>query len=92
MDMSKFQENFCEHLKKRDIPVSKLASRLKSNKSTLWNWSIGVRPQSIDTLKKIADFFEVEFYEFLFGMPDPHSKKENEDNAPIKIELTIRRQ
>lgn len=90
--MSNFQENFCNNLKRKNIRVANLAHKLKSNKSTLWNWTIGVRPASIDTLRKIAEFFEIDFYYFLFGECDPFSQKENADLQDLisgKYELII---
>jgi transcriptional regulator with XRE-family HTH domain len=90
MSESDFQKKFCELLKKHNTSATKLASKIGTNKSTLFNWSVGVRPQSIDTLKKIADIFEIELYDLLFGTRDPFSQKPQEADH-VFLEIMIKK-
>lgn len=50
----------------RRITAVALATKINSNKSTIHNYFNGTLPQTVITLKKIADFFEVELDELVF--------------------------
>ena len=60
-------ENLSRLLKKKGLSVSQVAMAIEMNKSTLHNYCNGVVPRNIQTLIKIADFFDISLTELLFG-------------------------
>ncbi len=87
----KLAENLNRLMKKRKMTISQTALVIEMNKSTLHNYCNGVAPRNVITLKKLADYFEVDLTELLFG---PQAGSEPILKAPLlegTYELVIRR-
>lgn len=69
--------------KLRNITQEELARRIRSTRSALSQYELGTRSPDYDTLKRMADYFEVST-DFLLGKDD--SKKEVEIDE-IKMKL-----
>ncbi len=51
----------------RKFTQESLVIKLNISKSSLHNYCNGVHPRNLETLKKIADFFEISLNELIFG-------------------------
>ncbi len=71
------QQNLKKLLSERDLSIHQLSRKTNINKSTLHNYLSGVNPQGIQTLLKLASFFEVSLEQLLFS-PDHHLQIKNQ--------------
>lgn len=84
-------ENLKKLARNRDISPVTLATRTNSNKSTVHNYFSGSLPQTVMTLKKIADYFEVGLDELVFREISIPLIKEKSAQVEGKYEVTIKR-
>ncbi|MBX9766972.1 MAG: helix-turn-helix transcriptional regulator [Bdellovibrionales bacterium] len=84
-------------LKNNGIGVSALARETGISRKTLENWLEGQKPQNIEQVKTVADFFSISVDELCFGLSvrAPEAKTEfeqhqDEINAGV-FEVVLRR-
>ena len=65
--MAKFKDRLKELRIEKELSQSKLAEKLGVDFRTISNWENGVRKPDIDTLVKIARFFDVST-DYLLGL------------------------
>ncbi len=51
----------------RKLTLAALADKLSISKSSLHNYCIGVHPRNLQTINKIAAFFEISINDLVFG-------------------------
>ncbi len=59
---------------RRGLSPSRLASHLSLGKSTIHNYCYGVLPRGLESLRKIADFFDLSMQELIFEDLDNPSR------------------
>lgn len=80
-------------MKKKDITFKRLALETQVPKTTLFTWTSGVNPKSINYLKSVADYFGVEVHYLLYGKPDsmgpinPQLTRDKKLRATLEISL-----
>lgn len=84
-------ENLRRLAKEREISAVSLAAKTNSNKSTVHNYFTGSLPQTVMTLKKIADFFGVELDDLVFKEISSSFKKERFSQLEGRYELIIKK-
>lgn len=62
-----FSKKLSELIKQRGLSVSQTATRVGMNKTTLHNYCNGVVPRNLESLIKLADFFEISLDHLLNG-------------------------
>ena len=72
-----FSETLVELLKKHNLTPLKLAKEINVPKSIVYEWKNGEREPSIETMKKLSDYFGVSI-EYLTGRTDMSETAENE--------------
>lgn len=64
-------------LKKHDLTVAKLSRATGVSQKTLHSWLDSKTPSNLDSVKKIANYFDLTLEELLFGeVPKPKNKLE----------------
>ncbi|OQW52469.1 MAG: hypothetical protein A4S09_17535 [Proteobacteria bacterium SG_bin7] len=62
-----FARNLYKLMASRKLTLVTLAEKLNISKSSLHNYCNGVHPRNLETLNKIADFFQISVNDLIFG-------------------------
>lgn len=84
-------KNLKKLAKVKGISPVTLATRTNSNKSTVHNYFSGSLPQTVMTLKKIADYFEVELDTLVFKQISVPLIKERSPEVEGRYEVIIKK-
>lgn len=84
------ESNLKALLKKEELSLHKVASKVQINKSSLHNYLNGVVPQGLYSLIKLSHFFNISLDELIFEQPQSSSKSQG-THKEEKYEITIKR-